>query len=230
MKNIVLASYFNTKKDPLRKTSWPSDVGQVEKLIKSVVDKNSTIKIFHDCFVEPPSINNCEFIKVSLDLNYSTNVFRWFVYLDHIKQNNYNKIFMVDSTDVIMQISPFEHIKNEKLYIGSEFNQTIPHKYLNKRRHLFDIGDWTDVMEQHAKHPLLNCGICGGEKNIVEQFLKILTDTHEKQSYGVEDSLDMPIFNYVLYKYFNNQIVTGEPVHTKFKRYEINDTSWWSHK
>lgn len=230
MENCVFASYFNTKKDPLRKITWSSDVAQVEDLIHSVTNQNVSIKIFHDCFENPPSIDNCEFIKVSLDLNYSTNVYRWFVYLNHIKHNNYKKIFMVDSTDVIMQKNPFEHINENLLYIGSEFNQIIPHKYLNKRRHLFDIADWKDVMERHLNSSLLNCGICGGEESIVKQFLKILTDTHEKQSYGIKDSLDMPIFNYILYKYFSDQIVTGNPVHTKFKQYEINDTSWWRHK
>jgi len=231
MKNVVLASYFNTKNDPLRKTSWPSDVTQVKNLIDSVVDKNASIKLFHDCFENPPVIDNCEFIKVPFDENYSTNVYRWLVYLDHIKQNNYEKIFMVDSTDVVMQTFPFDHIKNDLLYIGSEFKKTIPHQYLNKRQHLFDIPDWTDVMEQHAKNPLLNCGICGGEVIIIKKFLKMLVESHTKQSYGVKDSLDMPIFNYILYKYFSNQITTGEPVHTKFKRHETNNTScWWKHK
>lgn len=230
MINCVFASYFNTKVDPQRGYNWPSDISQVNTLIESVVKQEVHVKIFHDCFDNPPIIKNCEFIKVPSNLDFSPTVYRWFVYLDHLQNNTYEKIFMVDSTDVVMQLNPFDYLEENILYVGSEHKRRLPYRYILNKAHLFEIKDWKTILDENSKRPLLNCGIIGGHLSIIESFLKRLTKNHYKHSKGIVESLDMPIFNYTLYKYFNDCVVTGKDVHTRFEKYEENDISWWRHK
>ena len=42
--------------------------------------------------------------------------------------------------------------------------------------------------------------------------------------------LDMPILNYVLFKYFKDNIDYGIHINTRFNKNEHNDISIWKHK
>jgi len=61
-------------------------------------------------------------------------------------------------------------------------------------------------------------------------FLEKLTDLHNLNSKKTKKSLDMPIFNYCVMKYFSNKYVTGDVVHTPYRMKITQSSSWWKHK
>lgn len=230
--NLVLASFFNSLPDPQRNIYWESDLTKLYPLINSVISKNEKIIIFHDCFDTIPQIENCEFIKSSPNPDFVPTVARWEIYLDYLNANveNIDKVFCVDSTDVLMLNNPFPFINNDTLYCGSEIQWKIGDRWLQKRRKIIKISDYTDILKLNKNKVMLNAGIVGGDINILLNFLKNLTKLHNLNSKKIKRSLDMPMFNYCMLKYFTNKYVTGDIVHTPYRKRISESTSWWKHK
>jgi len=230
--NLVLASFFNTQVDPQKKVYWKSDIKKLDPLINSVIDNKQKIIIFHDCFDNTPTLENCKFIKTFPDNEFVPTVARWKIYLDYLNLNKQNikNAFCVDSTDVQMLNNPFEIIDKNVLYCGSEYQWKIGDRWLQKRKKLFDIVDYNDVIQIHKSKVMLNAGIVGGNIEMLIRFLIYLTELHELHSRNIKKSLDMPIFNYCVLKYFPNDYITGDLVHTPYRRKIIDSSSWWKHK
>lgn len=231
-KNLVLASYFNTNKDPQRNIYWDNDYSILLPLIESVTKHGIDIVIFHDCLVDLPDIPLCKWEYINPDITYVPSILRWFVYSSFLSTDTHEKVFMVDSTDVILLKNPFNSIQHKTLYVGSEYNNTWSHPYLKNKERYLKIEDYKDIKNQHTNNLLLNCGICGGYTDIIKDFLNQHIVYHTNTSKNITDvSLDMPIFNYTLRKHFNDILCTGDQVNTKFKEYEMdNIISWWKHK
>lgn len=230
-KNLVFASYFNTNKDPQRDIYWENDYTPLLPLIESVTSNHIEIVIFHDCFVEVPDIELCTWVYVEPSVEYVPSILRWFVYLDYLYKIEYDNVFMVDSTDVILLKNPFEYIEQNLLYIGDEYNNTWNHPYLKNKEKYISINDYLSIKNQYIDEVLLNAGICGGNIKLIIPFLEQLTQYHTIISKDIiKISLDMPIFNYTLRKHYNSILYTGSTVNTRFKEFETNDISWWKHK
>jgi hypothetical protein len=61
-------------------------------------------------------------------------------------------------------------------------------------------------------------------------FLEKMVEEFERVNRPNENN-NMAVFNYVLYKYFSNKIVTNTPVCSKFGKKEINRKDvWFIHK
>jgi len=232
--NCVFASYFNCLPDPQRNILWHNQPDDLFPLIKSVVVKDCKIKIFHDCFNQPPDIYNCEWIRVPPTTEYALTVYRWLVYNDYLKnlKNKPEYLFCVDSTDVEMLKNPFNEIEPNKLYCGSEYRWKIKDKPLlkKKKKKLFAAPDCRSIIEQYAEQIMLNAGILGGEIVIISDFIEKVSNLHKMYSKSVKLSSDMLAFNYVALKYFNSKIITGYPVHTPFTDECYDNSCWWKHK
>lgn len=233
----VFASYFNSTPDPQRKgLTWDSEVSHVMKLIDSVVTKNRKIKIFHDCFVNPPKISNCEWIKISDDLSteFTASTLRWIRYYNYLKERSIlpESLFMVDSTDVIMINDPFELLENNKIYCGDESDRKVENQWMRNREKQFEAPDYRQIIEAVADEQLLNAGICGGHIGICIEFLELLSNYHFQYNKISKSrvSVDMPAFNYTLWKHFRGRLIHGHPINTRFKFYENDTTKWWKHK
>jgi hypothetical protein len=230
----VLASYFNHKADPQRKEIWdPDDFISVLPLISSVVSKKLKIKIFHNCFKEYPEIENCEWIRVDPNPEFVPNVARWFIQKEWIEKNQdiVDAVFMVDSTDVEMLRNPFKKIREGVLYCGDEVHNKVENKWMKTTQEpLLKIPDYRSIIEENKDHILLNCGIFGGYKSQVLDYLTKLCMYHSEYSNNVDGSTDMSVFNYTMFKHFKEIYEHGPHVNTKFKFFEYNETSWWKHK
>lgn len=229
---IVLTAYFNYKKDPQRKIEWDSDYTKVLPLIKSVVDKNVDINIFNNCFEKTPYIEKATWNKIEGNNCFNPNVYRHFVYLDFLKKNqdNISYVFMVDSTDVEMLKNPFNEIKSDYIYVGSE-SIKVGCKWMKETQGKFlNILDYNQIIEENKNETLINVGIVGGEVSLIINFLEKITYYHSEYSKNLESSSDMSIFNYTIWKHFKEKIKYGREVNTRFKRNERNDVSWWKHK
>jgi hypothetical protein len=228
---VVLASYFNHKDDPQRKTVWEPDHTKLLPLIHSVIEHGIDIKIFHNCFDNLPILDRCEWIEVEADQRYTPNILRYVKYLEYLPNHpEYTKIFFVDSTDVEMLKNPFDQLKQGVLYVGDE-RMKVGNDWMQRTQGQYlKIPDYKTIIDKYKGEPLLNCGIIGGDRETVLRFLGQLTQTHEQYSRNLSSSSDMSVFNYTILKHFKDIIEHGPHVNTRFKQYERNDISWWKHK
>jgi hypothetical protein len=242
MINTVLASYFCSTPDPLllndyrkhvvrddqRIDFWKNDYTLILPLIDSVLKNGSNIVVFHDCFDNIPNIDGCLWVRIENNEEYTPTTYRWFVYYKYLKKHKFSNLFMVDSTDVLM-LKNYD-IKNNTLYCGSEYKDKLLSTYMKKKFKYITISDFDEVLNQYRDHTLLNAGVVGGDYNICIRLLEKLTQYHSQVSKNIKISLDMPIFNYVLFKYFKDNIDYGIHINTRFHKNEYNDISIWKHK
>lgn len=234
MKNLIFASYFTGTKDPQRNKTWPSDSSSLLPLIESVA--NHQIVMFHDCFDSPPHITHCSWVRASDELTsvYTASVLRWFRYLEYLKQLDAlpERLFMVDSTDVILLSDPFEAMQENILYCGDENKTTTGCGWLRRKAQRFIAPDFRQVTQRYKHEKLLNAGLVGGYVDICLEFLTLLTDYHREYNTVTDasESMDMPGFNYTVWKHFDTRLVHGDPVNTGFKDNQFDYTKWWKHK
>lgn len=225
---VVLASYFNASPDPQRGHVWGADTKALMPLIESCRKFGIPIKIFHDCL----PVDDDVFIRIPQQHHFSPNAYRWIVYHEYLKDNPSNNVFMVDSTDVVMQRNPFLSINPKRLYVGNEYNMTVGNRWMavNQEPLLRGIEDYRKVISANANQVLPNCGIVGGALPMVMEYLRYRVEYHEKHTHRVLKSTDMAIFNYILWKHFKGRMTSGIKVNTRFKANEYNKISYFKHK
>lgn len=225
---VLLAAYFNSNPDPQRDITWDANIEKLMPLIESCKRYNVDYRIFHDCL----SNNGKNFIKVEANKVYSPNVFRWFVYNDWLLKNKADNVFMVDSTDVEVLRNPFLSLNPNKLYVGNEYNMRVNNSWMRKNQepHLKTLSDYRSTISANARNILLNCGIVGGNFEMVMEYLGHRVQLHENHTKGLLKSTDMAIFNYLVFKHFKGRTTTGLKVNTRFKMEEYNEVSFFKHK
>jgi hypothetical protein len=171
-------------------------------------------------------------------MNNTTNIFRYFLYRDFIKENGVDNFFITDITDVVVLNNPFvqpSFINNpSKIFCGDEPKLLNNEWMYAHSTHLRSkINDYAGYEENFAKATLLNCGIVGGSRAIMQTLLKKLCDIHER--YNTDNITaytgDMGAFNYVVRTQYNEHIIHGTPVNSIFKMYETGRKDcWFRHK
>lgn len=232
-KNIVLCSYFNYKKDSQRNVYWENDHKKLIPLIESVTKKEREIYVFYNNFDKPvPNIPLCHWIKVDPNFDYDTSTLRFLVYRDFLSNlaEKPNSFFMVDSTDVIMLNDPFDHLNDEKLYIGDEIFSKINCPWLMGQGKLLKLEDFSSLINSNKKRNLLNCGLIGGKFEKCMEFLIKYCDLFESKTKKIHQATDMAALNYIILKYFFNDVIHGLPVNTIFTKDEKISNAWWKHK
>lgn len=224
MENIIITTFYTGQSDPQRSIIWEPDYSKLEKLIESVVSKKEKLVILHDCF----DVEDTEFvthIKVKCKINPYYQ--RWKHILDYLLRNqNVDKIFCVDGTDVTMLKSPFQDMESGKLYVGDEtkvlgdpYTRTDwPHSFMQ------------EFVNKNIGKTLLNAGLCGGDRETVLDFLALMSTLYDIYKEEKLSPFDMSLFNMVCYDYFSRELVHGEKVNTVFQSFTPNQVSWWMHK
>ena len=228
--NIILTCLFTKQIDPHRNEFMRNDVEILMPLINSM--KGQKIVILHDDLQDLPEIDNVEFIKVETML--SPYWERWVQYYRYlISHPEIDNVFMVDSTDVEMQINPFGKILPNKLYVGYEW-EVLGCAYMRKHHPAKFIQEF---IRRNANLQLLNAGTLGGHREMVLQFIRKMLDIYTENKHNVNFGRDLSIgngdmgaFNYVSRLFFGDKIVYGKQVNTRFKGYETNNYSWFRHK
>lgn len=229
--NIILTSYFNYVNDPQRKIKWSANISELQPLINSCNKLKQKLFIFNDCFDEKNS-KYITFVKTEPSQTHSPNVYRFIVYNNWLLKNDYDNLWMVDSTDVELLKNPFDTIESDKLYCGDEIDMITDNSWMrNTQERFFKIADYRSIIAKHTKERLINCGIVGGSKKVIDKLITMWSDIHETKTFGIQYSTDMAIFNYLARKHFNDNLVHGEKINTKFKHFETNNkTAIWKHK
>lgn len=233
-KNVILTSYFNYSPDPQRGRKWTAQITELMPLINSCIARKQKLIIFSDCFLD--SINS-EYIKFESTLpshTHSPNVYRWIVYHEWMQKNSFEKCWMVDSTDVTLQKEPFKIIKPGYLYCGDEHDMKTDNNWMKSFQEVHikpPIEDYRQVISENAEETLINCGIVGGCSEIIVSLIEKWSGIHKEKTVGLMASTDMAVFNYVVRKHFNDILVHGPKINTKFKHFEKNNNvAIWKHK
>lgn len=224
MKGRVITTYFTGVPDPQRNAKWEFKRESIQPLINSVINmEEETIPLtfLSDCIPEQKGV--IDVINTACEIN--PYLQRWVSILDYLKGAKEDYVFCVDATDVLMLNNPFKENLGNYLWVGDEPG-TINNEWLIKhhKQPLFE-----SFFKTHKNKPLLNAGVIGGRKCVVEAFLTRLVWHINNQDIVFSD---MALFNYVLYTEFAEQIRHGRKVTTIFKAYDaINKNgSFFKHK
>lgn len=228
--NVVLTAYFRYANDPQRNVQWANELKAMQPLSDSCKKHGVKLIIFHDC--KNVIGTDCETIRINPSLRFSPNVYRWLVFNDYLKDNKYNKVFLVDSTDVEMLKNPFSEMEHGLIYAGDEVDMKTDNRWMKTTQEPYiRIADYRAIIERYANTTLINCGLIGSDYETILKLLDIWTGIHKKGTEGIVKSTDMAVFNYTIHKYFHNIISHGAHINTHFKKFEKdNKVAWWRHK
>ena len=228
--------------EPSRPENRHGNKDLIAPLIYSCYEKDIPIIIINDCFdVKSLTGQNSEelpidfWLKVEPDNKISANARRWKLFLTQVKiwQNpgNYS-IFLLDSTDVECYIKPDENIIGDFLWTGDERLNTVGSTWMKKHQEPYiTMSDYKEVLAPYRNHTLLNCGIIGGKREIVLEYLEYVVKYQSECNLPDNISVDMAVHNYVLFKHFKGRFKHGVQVNTVFwKNEKPNGVSWFRHK
>jgi hypothetical protein len=218
-RNVVMSCYLTTHADPQRGQRWKADSSIIMDWAKSI--RGADIVLFEDQLDESP-LDNLEFVKVAPN---SMNVYfrRWLLAYEYLRNHKEIEwVFLTDATDVVMQVEPWEHLSNDRLYVGYE-TKTVNDPWLIKHHPDEVIQTFIKV---NPTATLLNAGVVGGDRKTVMDFchsmIKEFFKNPEQAGVG-----DMGWFNIVA-RDFN--LVYGPGITTVFMAEETNNFSWFKHK
>ena len=227
-RDAVITSYFAGQPDPQRGECWEPNVVDTYALFGSVEDvANLQPVILNDCF-------NGAGIRVP-NGGLSPYWQRWVAIYEYLRARpELRNVWCVDATDVTMLRDPFPHMDPGTIYVGDE-----PKPVLNpwmQQKHPAQFLQ--QFFRSHRTMPLLNCGLVGGSRENVMEFIRAMLDLWVKNrgdvKFGRERSVgetEMGLFNYVCYsEQFRERISHGPHVNTVFKKYKDNGGAWWMHK
>lgn len=137
-------------------------------------------------------------------------------------------VVITDISDVAFRRDPFEIIRSQasgkRLFIGSEL------KTLGRTRCLVN-----DMVEQYGvlefgDRLVVNPGVVGGTISQVSVFLELIVKEIEKLRNSLITS-DMAMINRVFHRnYCLNDVVTGMPLHSRFRKWEFSTEAAIIHK
>lgn len=214
--NLVLASYFNTIKDPQRDIYWEADPKLLDPLIESL--QGQKLILFTDCL----AINNpnVEVIQVKAERNPYFQ--RWFTYYDYLLKSEAKLVFCVDSTDVVMLHDPFTEIDNQHIYVGDE-REKLGNNWVSEHHPV--LGN----VFGGSQLPLLNLGVLGGSPSLLIPLMFDFKVLYMMFGEALGQT-DMAAFNLLLHTKYKDIVVHGAPVNTQFKKFETETLAYWQHK
>ena len=217
--NAIFTTYFTGEKDPQRPYSWkPDDFELIKEFYNSVIKYDLNCYILHDNlsteFVEKYATEKITFIRVD-KIKLNAVDYRWQLYYNLLNElKDIKKVFCLDISDVVILKDPFKLVKANKLYIGDEMCKNIENNWMIARYNM--IKHVTTVPDSLLLKPVLNCGILGGSRKVVldvtKKMAKILEDANI-----TETTVDMVAANTVAYLYYEDNIVHGSPLNTKYR-------------
>ncbi len=244
-KQLIFACLFTGVYDVNRSETLPNnDYSLIEKWANSIIALKLHGVVFHNSFspeIEAQYSNEyITFKYVSYNPIYNLSVYRYFVYHNYLltHPNQIELLFITDSTDVEVLNNPFIQplfLNNpDALFCGDE-PTTLQNEWMMKHSTHFrnQIPKFSAYEEKFANETLLNCGIVGGNINIMAALIKELVQFHEQYNQNNKTAYtgDMGALNFIVRSNFNKQLLHGNPINTMFKSYEINNTNcWFRHK
>lgn len=220
------------------------DYSLIKDWANSIIALNLHGIIFHNNFSAETCAEyenkNIHFIQVKHDASFNANVYRYFIYNTFLKEQagRIKQVFCTDVSDVEVLKNPFEQSlflnNTDKLFCGDEpkkLNNVWMKEHASHLRN--NIADYAAYEDTFKDEPLLNCGIIGGDVNVMKKFIEELANLHEHYNHNNQTAFtgDMGAFNYLARTKYHNNLLHGAPVNTVFKAYDkSNSECWFKHK
>lgn len=233
MTNIIIGIYYNNNIDKQNNIFVSkNNFEYIQLWYNSIHMLNMKGILLHDAsccqnFINQYESNNVNFIRRYNDqYNYVINVYKFLDIRKFLLDNIFDNVFITDVSDVTFKKNPFELIiEKDKIYVGSEQNEDGRFRITKNSKWAKRVFSRLYKNYSFWNKPLLNCGIVGGSYETVLDFLnkfKLECDNNkfDDNKFNIHD---MTITNYLVYKYFNDRYTTGLPLHSVFKKYDINN-------
>jgi hypothetical protein len=228
--NVIIAPCLLRYPDPQRKKMVKPSVDLIRTWATGVRCNGLKGIILHDCL--PQSIisqfEHIWFEPVSHPIGISCNDWRFIAFRDWLEAHpNVNKVFCTDLFDVKVIGDPFGLITGDLIYAAREPSTCSSNRWFRKKwRSAFG-----SPIPPHMKDkPVLNAGIFGGHKTVVEGFCnKMSLQIQSCIATRSSSNVNMAVFNYILYG-SNNVWAEGAPLHSIFKMYESRSDVFFAHK
>jgi len=235
MNNYIISCYLTSAPDTQRGiTTKPNNPEYIQKWYDSVVRLELNGIVLHDNLSDEfmEQFSGVEFVSVpDCPKKMQLYDYRWILYRQFMLNRDVDSVFFTDISDVEVMNDPFPHVLSGMLYCGDERQPLQSCAWLNPAREnpvLRMLDEFNDILS--LVKPVLNCGILGGNADVVIDFLEtfaaIIFDCSERP---IEHTVDMGIFNYAMY-YYNFDVTHGHPVNSVF-RGGLNEMDvWFRHK
>lgn len=223
MKDIILTTYFTTKPDPQRGTTWaPDDPDLMSGWIDTVTDLDLTGVVFHDEPVGSRKNGKVSFVPWPLRTAWSCNDERFLCWLDFLEgagktDVTIDHVFLTDLFDVDFFRDPFDLITaRHDLYLGCGAGYPRP---IGENRWLCAKMTAAYGRVYHPDKCTVNAGVIGGRyadvvrllRHMVNDFIRLKSD----------QNINMAVFNRAVYDLFDeDRIMIGPPVCSLFKKYQ----------
>jgi hypothetical protein len=230
----LVVSYLNFHPDPQAGRGVPSNsMPYLNPWYNTTRSLGLPAIVLHDNlsekFIEAHQTDRIRFLEVTPG-PYSPNDYRWCLYNMLIQEccSDVDYVLFTDCSDVSVRKDPFEIINDpQQLYIGSEACKIRDSGWIQGRFAECNNAEISEVAVQIGDELLLNCGIVGGHVKTMQFFMKWVSSMYRRVNPGPRLYLDMPVINFVAYKYFKDHIVTGAPLLNRFKGNDRSDTYLW---
>lgn len=252
-KGIILTTYLVQLPDPQRKGKRYSSQGAdklIDKYYKSATALHMQVYVIHDglslTFLHQFETPMFRFVHVDMLYskapkseveNYSkfqsNNDRRYFFFRkmmvhemqDKPKEKLPRYVLVTDLFDVHFRLKPwdyFDQYPENSLFMGEDKSKFGRMPWMDRRmkRCLFS-PEQIHEMDVGQKKLLLNPGILGGRFDVMLQYFDLIMKALRKSN--VEKNCNLPITNYVAYKYFGERLVHGPPLHSTFMSYGKKD-------
>lgn len=231
----IITTYFTSEKDPQRPDIWANDdFSIIEEFYKSIQknDLNTIILIDNSSeeFINQYKTDKIDFIRCDSSGLNMVDV-RWGLYNQLLKNKpDISEAFFVDVSDVVVLKNPFSFIKSDKIYCGDEETINSENKWMLNRYSLLNHPEINSLSSNYLNKKVLNAGILGGNRKFLLDITAKISDILNYSKIK-KTTVDMCVFNHVLYTYYENIIIHGQPVNTVFRAEDIdNETAWFKHK
>ena len=233
-KDVILTIYYFNQPDPQRKKNQKSnDFNYIKNFYTTVKDLNLNCIIFHDGlsneFIKQYETDIIEFILFNHE-DYPTssgNDTRFLVYLEYLKKNNnINNVFISDISGVTIFKNPFEIIKNNNvLYVSPDRSRTKKNKIRNLTHYWFkeyaerSYGSF-QLFEEFKNNYSLQAGLFGGSYLVILNLLEKMSEQFKIAN--INTNTNYVVYNYIVYKYFNNILKIGKSTHNGYEEINYN--------
>jgi len=228
--NYIASTYISGIKDTQRMIiKLPDDHNYISSWYKSVISNNLKCIVFHNELSQDFIINypECRFIKV---INPGLNLydFRWYMF-KNLHDIDFDNIFLTDISDVELVKNPFlqTEYNQDDIFCGDEQYSMNTWPMLFADEKFKELPEWDNII--NSGNVLLNAGIVGGSRSVVIHYIDLINIIIDQvKGYKETTCVDIPLYNYVLYRYFKP--IHGFPVNSVFRKFEKSNDVWFIHK
>ena len=226
-KNVIFTSYFTSVKDPQRPIHRaPSQFHYMDNYYTSLKRLGLRTVIFHDGLDSgfqqriSSDYNKVAFERVESLHNRTTNDARFYAYYKYLLEHSgIGRVLLTDISDVTFQRDPFELVSllGDRVYVGTDVDTVtnISSEPSLREKLVLCSGDllFSLLMEKDSYY---NAGIVAGHRERILSVLALMIAYMDKAS--LEENCNTPALNYVAHMYFFQDVFTGFPLHSRFRR------------